>query len=45
MDLDYYDDASHDAGYVDGAESGDLNLDGVDNVLDVVILVMNILNP
>jgi hypothetical protein len=40
-DEDGYDDASYDA----GAESGDLNLDGVDNVLDVVILVDNILNP
>jgi len=39
--LDYYEDASYDA----GAESGDLNLDGVDNVLDVVILVNNILTP
>ena len=38
---DGYDDVSYDA----GAESGDLNLDGVDNVLDVVILVDNILNP
>ena len=38
---DGYDDVSYDA----GAESGDLNLDGVDNVLDVVILVNNILNP
>ena len=28
-----------------GAESGDLNLDGADNVQDVVILVNNILNP
>ena len=27
-----------------GAESGDLNLDGVDNVLDVVLLVNNILS-
>jgi len=40
-DEDGYDDVSYDA----GAESGDLNLDGVDNVLDVVILVDNILNP
>ena len=32
-------------GYETGAESGDLNLDGVDNVLDIVILVDNILNP
>ena len=42
---DYYDDASYDAGYVDGAESGDLNLDGGNDVLDVVLLVNNILNP
>jgi len=28
-----------------GATSGDLNLDGVDNVLDVVTLVNQILNP
>ena len=40
-DADGYDDVSYDA----GAESGDLNLDGIDNVLDVVILVNNILNP
>ena len=40
-DNDGYDDVSYDA----GAESGDLNLDGIDNVLDVVILVENILNP
>ena len=38
---DGYDDASYDA----GAESGDLNLDGVDNIQDVIILVDNILNP
>ena len=42
---DGYDDTSYDAGYVDVAESGDLNLDGTDDVLDVVILVNNILNP
>ena len=41
IDGDGYDDVSYDA----GAESGDLNLDGTDNVLDVVILVNNILNP
>jgi len=28
-----------------GAESGDLNLDGVENIIDVVVLVDNILNP
>jgi len=39
--LDYYDDVSYDA----GAESGDLNLDGVDNIQDVIILVNNIINP
>ena len=43
--LDLYDDVSYEAGYNTGAESGDLNLDGTDNVLDVVILVDNILNP
>ena len=42
---DGYDDTSYDAGYVDGAESGDLNLDGANDVLDVVTLVNNILNP
>ena len=43
--LDGYDDVSYEAGYEAGATSGDLNLDGVDNVQDVVILVDNILNP
>ena len=38
---DGYDDISYEA----GATSGDLNLDGVDNVLDVVTLVNQILNP
>ena len=42
---DGYDDTSYDAGYVDGAESGDLSLDGANNVLDVVTLVNNILHP
>ena len=31
--------------YDAGATSGDLNLDGVDDILDVVTLVNNILNP
>jgi len=38
---DGYDDAS----YETGAESGDLNLDGSNNILDVVSLVNIILNP
>ena len=38
---DTYDDASYDA----GAASGDLNLDGTDDILDVVTLVNQILNP
>ena len=41
VNSDTYDDVSYEA----GATSGDLNLDGIDNVLDVVILVNNILNP
>ena len=36
---DGYDDVSYEA----GATSGDVNLDGIDNVLDVVILVNQIL--
>jgi uncharacterized protein YjbI with pentapeptide repeats len=54
---DGYDDVSYDAGfsagagadyedgYVDGAESGDLNLDGFNNIMDVVQLVNQIMNP
>ena len=42
-DEDGSDDVSHYAGYRAGALSGDLNLDGTDNVQDVVILVNNIL--
>ena len=38
---DGYDDVSYEA----GAISGDLNLDGGNNILDVVVLVDNILNP
>ena len=38
---DTYDDVSYEA----GATSGDLNLDGTDNILDVVILVNNIITP
>ena len=41
---DEYDDVSYEVGYETGATSGDLNLDGVDNVQDVVILVNNILS-
>ena len=41
---DGYDDTSYDGEY-DGAESGDLSLDGDSNVLDVVTLVNNILHP
>ena len=50
---DEYDDASYDAGeasidtqsyYDAGAESGDLNLDGGNDILDVVLLMNNILN-
>ena len=44
-DADGYDDVSYEVGYEDGAESGDLNLDGTDNIQDLVILVGNILNP
>ena len=40
-DEDGYDDVSYDA----GAESGDLNLDGVVNILDVVSVVNIVLNP
>ena len=39
LNYDGYDDESYEA----GAISGDLNLDGIDDVLDVVILVNNIL--
>ncbi len=38
-------DGYHDVSYEAGATSGDLNLDGVNNIIDVVILVDNILNP
>ena len=38
---DEYDDVSYDA----GATSGDLNLDGTDNIQDIITLVNNILNP
>ena len=41
IDEDGYDDISYEA----GATSGDLNLDGVNDVLDVVQLISNILNP
>ena len=42
-DEDGYDDVSYEVGYENGATSGDLNLDGTDDVLDVVILINNIL--
>ena len=31
--------------YDAGAESGDVNLDGYNNILDVVTMVDNIMNP
>ena len=40
---DGYDDVSYEIGYENGATSGDLNLDGIGNVLDVVTLVKQIL--
>ena len=43
--FDENDDEYEDVSYEAGAESGDLNLDGTDDVLDVVMLVDNILNP
>ena len=36
---------SYDAGYDVGAQSGDLNLDGINNILDIVSLVNIIVNP
>ena len=42
---DGYDDVSYEVGYEAGATSGDLNLDGSGDVLDVVMLVNNIINP
>ena len=32
-------------GYELGAQSGDLNLDGQANILDIVLMVESILNP
>jgi hypothetical protein len=34
ISCDGYDDASFDAGYDTGAQSGDLNLDGTDDIVD-----------
>ena len=45
IDEDGYDDVSYEIGYENGATSGDLNLDGTNNVLDVVELIDVILNP
>ena len=42
---DGYDDVSYEVGYETGATSGDLNLDGGNDILDIVLLVNNILNP
>ena len=42
---DGYDDVSYEVGYETGATSGDLNLDETTNILDIVLLVNNILNP
>ncbi len=44
-DEDGYDDVSYEIGYENGATSGDLNLDGVHNVLDIVTAIDMILNP
>ena len=40
---DGYDDVSYEIGYENGATSGDLNLDGINNVLDIVTLVNQVL--
>ena len=44
-DADGYDDVSYGEGYDAGATSGDLNLDGFHNVLDIVTAIDMILNP
>ena len=42
---DGYDDISYEVGYEAGATSGDLNLDGVHNVIDIVLAVDMLLSP
>ena len=40
LSVNYNDDVSYEA----GATSGDLNLDGIDDILDIILLVNNIIN-
>lgn len=42
---DGYDDLSYEIGYEAGATSGDLNLDGIHNIIDIVVAVDMLLNP
>ena len=42
---DGYDDVSYEVGYENGATSGDLNLDGEHNIIDIVLAVDMIINP
>ena len=45
VNWDGYDDVSYDAGYDTGAQTGDVNLDGELNILDLVTSANMILNP